>query len=100
MGKRLVAMAAADPELQVVAALEAVGHPRLGEDAGTVAGIAALGVPITSEIGVAADSLIDFSTPEAAGGLIATCVDKRLPLVFATTGLNETQAAALQAAGR
>lgn len=100
MGKRLVALAAADPELQVVAALEAAGHPRLGEDAGTVAGIAALGVPITSEIGASADAVIDFSTPAAAEGLIAACVDKRLPLVFATTGLNESQAAKLQAAAQ
>ena len=48
MGQRLVALAAADPELEIVAALDAAGHPRLGEDAGLVAGIGPIGVPLSS----------------------------------------------------
>ena len=34
MGRQLVALAAADPELAMAAALESAGHPRLGDDAG------------------------------------------------------------------
>ena len=32
MGQRLVALAACDPQLQVVAAIEAESHPKLGEE--------------------------------------------------------------------
>ena len=38
MGRRLVALAAADPQLALVAALESPGYPQLGEDAGSIAG--------------------------------------------------------------
>ncbi|HEX7786643.1 MAG TPA: 4-hydroxy-tetrahydrodipicolinate reductase, partial [Methylomirabilota bacterium] len=34
MGSRLVALLKDDPELRLVAALEAPGHPALGRDAG------------------------------------------------------------------
>ena len=39
MGQRLVALAAEDSDLQLAAALEFPGHPRLGDDAGLVAGV-------------------------------------------------------------
>ena len=45
MGQRLIALAAADPQLQVVAALESPGHPDLGRDAGQRAGIDAARCP-------------------------------------------------------
>ncbi len=98
MGQRLVALGAADPQLQLVAALDAPGHPRLGEDAGSLAGIPALGVPLAAELSVEADVLVDFSLPEAADRVIRTCVERRLALVFATTGLSADQSARLAAA--
>ena len=38
MGQRLIALASADAAFKVAAALDAANHPRLGEDAGIVAG--------------------------------------------------------------
>ena len=38
MGQRLVALAAEDPQLQIVAAVESENHPSLGEDVGVLAG--------------------------------------------------------------
>lgn len=49
MGQRLVALAREDRELEVGAALESPGHPRLGQDAGEVAGLGKIGVPLTSD---------------------------------------------------
>ena len=98
MGRRLLALAAADRQLSVVAALESPGHPQLGEDAGVVAGVGPLGVPLSPTLGVEADVVIDFSLPEAAEAIIDTCVRKRLPLVTATTGLDERQVAKREAA--
>jgi 4-hydroxy-tetrahydrodipicolinate reductase len=91
MGQRLVALAIQDRELEVVAALEAAQHPRLGEDAGVVAGVGAIGVPLTSLLEQEADVVIDFSMPQAAGAILETCLAKRLPLVVATTGLDGDQ---------
>jgi 4-hydroxy-tetrahydrodipicolinate reductase len=88
MGQRLVALASADPQFKLVAALEHAAHPKLGADAGVTAGVAALGVPLSSTVGVPLDVLIDFSTPTATAAILATCRQRRIPLVLATTGLD------------
>ncbi|HID75086.1 MAG TPA: 4-hydroxy-tetrahydrodipicolinate reductase [Planctomycetaceae bacterium] len=98
MGKRLVALAAEDPEIQVVAALESSNHPRLGEDAGTVAGAGPLGVPLASQLQGESEVIIDFSLPEAFDSLLETALQQRIPLVVATTGLSGQQRERLEAA--
>jgi 4-hydroxy-tetrahydrodipicolinate reductase len=100
MGQRLVALASADRELSVVAAIDAAEHPRLGEDAGVVAGVTALGVPVSAALDAAADVVIDFSVPPAAERIIEICRQKQVPLVVATTGLDETQLDRLRAAAQ
>ena len=100
MGQRLVALMVADAQLSLAAAVDAPQHPRLGEDAGLVAGVAAQGVPIAAGIDVAVDAAIDFSVPAAATSFIETCRQKKIPLVVATTGLDEAQMAKLRAAAR
>ncbi len=98
MGRRLVALAAADPQLALVAALEAADHSRLGEDVGTVAGAGPLGVELSASLEVDADVVVDFSVPEACEAIVATCLARRLPLVVATTGLDEAQTTQVHAA--
>ncbi len=93
MGQRLIALASEDPELTVGAALESPGHPKLGLDAGEVAGINRLGVSLHS--GLAGDQpvnvLVDFSSPEGTMHAVRTCVARRIPLVVATTGHSAQQ---------
>jgi 4-hydroxy-tetrahydrodipicolinate reductase len=91
MGQRLVALAAANKELSLTGAIDAPQHPRLGEDAGIVAGIKPLSLPISAGLDAAVDVMIDFSVPAAAEKIIETCRQKKIPLVVATTGLNELQ---------
>jgi len=91
MGRRMVALAAADPQLKVAAALESPSNPLLGDDAGIVAGAGALDVPLTTELRVPVDVVIDFSVPQAAGRILETCREKKLPLVLATTGFSPEQ---------
>lgn len=98
MGKRLVALASVDPQLKVVAAFDAAGHPQLGQDAGTLAGIAPLGVPLAATLDVPADVVIDFSVPAAAVALVETCRQKRVALVLATTGFTTEQAERIKGA--
>ena len=90
MGQRLVTLASEDPELTVVAGLEAATFPRLGRDVGQIAGLGSIGVPLSSTLEVAADCMIDFSVPEATPSVVKLCRDRELPLVLATTGLTET----------
>jgi 4-hydroxy-tetrahydrodipicolinate reductase len=100
MGQRLVALASADKELHLVAALEFAQHPRLGEDAGLVAGSGVLGVPLTATLEGAVDVVIDFSTPAGARAITETCFAGGLALVLATTGLESEDRERVRQAGR
>jgi 4-hydroxy-tetrahydrodipicolinate reductase len=92
MGQRLIALGSADPDLQITAALEHTGHPDLGRDAGEIAAVRRLGIPLSPTITSEVDAVIDFSIPEAAIRITDTCATKKIPLVIATTGLNKEQA--------
>jgi 4-hydroxy-tetrahydrodipicolinate reductase len=98
MGQRLIALASADPELSVVAAVDSPQNPRLGEDAGVIAGVKAIGVPLSADLNMPVDVVIDFSVPAAAEAAIETCRLRKLPLVVATTGLGDAQLKKLKAA--
>jgi 4-hydroxy-tetrahydrodipicolinate reductase len=90
MGQRIIACSAADTTpWQLVAAIERTGHPRLGTDAGSLAGIGEAGVAISDGWSCPADVVIDFSLPEAVPGIIHKCVATRVPLVVATTGFDD-----------
>src|SRR5947209_2461342 len=88
MGQRLVQLAYEDKELHLVAALEAAGHPCAGRDAGEVAGIGKVDVPIAAELplGCHPNVIIDFSSPEGTRQILPVCVERLIPLVVATTG--------------
>lgn len=88
MGQRIIALAHQDPQLVVAAALEAAASPQLGADAGELAGIGKIGVPIQSSLVERVDVIIDFSTPAGAATIAQTCGERRIPLVVATTGLH------------
>jgi 4-hydroxy-tetrahydrodipicolinate reductase len=99
VGQRIIALAAADRELFLAAALESPRHPRLGEDAGIVAGTGKLDIPLAASLDVPVDVVVDFSTPAATESILDTCRHKKIPLVVATTGLNEAQIEKIRAAG-
>jgi 4-hydroxy-tetrahydrodipicolinate reductase len=91
MGQRLIALGHEDPALKIVAALESAQHPALGSDAGVVAGIGPIQVPLASELSEPVDALIDFSVPAGAAAAIAWSSQRGIPLVMATTGLTADQ---------
>jgi 4-hydroxy-tetrahydrodipicolinate reductase len=65
-----------------------------------LAGISSAGVAVSDSWNCPADVVIDFSLPEAVAGIVATCVQKRVPLVVATTGLEEKERTAIAAAAK
>ena len=87
MGKRLVALGAVDPRLKLAAAIDHPKHADLGKDAGTLAGISPLGIPLSSELPAGIGAVIDFSVPKACEQILARCLERKTPLVVATTGL-------------
>ena len=90
MGQRLIALAKDDPALQVVAAIDAPGHPNIGRDSGELSGIGPNGVPITSLFpDTPIECVVDFSAPAGTISVLKTCMDRQLPLVIATTGLEK-----------
>jgi 4-hydroxy-tetrahydrodipicolinate reductase len=100
MGQRVTALAAKDSRFQIVAALESADHPLLGKDAGLVAGIGDLGVPLGVVGESNADVVIDFSVPDAAIAVVAHCVGAKRPVVVATTGLDSDQQAYIAKAAK
>ena len=97
MGARLVDLGSAGGQFEIVAAVEAPGHPALGTDAGQLAGRGELGLAITDHFGDQPQVVIDFSTPEGAVAAIDYCRQQQIPLVMATTGLDEATGAVLEA---
>lgn len=101
MGRRLVALAAADDTLTPVAAIDHAGHTELGTDAGTLAGCDTLGFELSDSLGDGdCDALIDFSLPEGFRKALAECVARKLPIVVGTTGLTAEDDAALNEAAQ
>jgi len=100
MGQRLVALAREDDQLAVVAALDSSRHPQFGKDAGDLAGVGSIGVPVTAELPLAhrVDCVVDFSAPAGTMAILPVCVSKKLPLVVATTGHTDEQRAAIEEA--
>src|SRR5262245_30699297 len=100
MGQRIIQLAHEDSELELGAALDAAGHPNQGRDVGELAGLGQLGVPVTAQIAPAhrVDAVIDFSTPAGTLAVLPTCVDRKIPIVVATTGLSDAQRKEVEAA--
>src|SRR4029077_4238236 len=76
--------------------------PGLDRDAGEVAGLGLLGVPVRSSLLLEQrlDVLIDFSTPEGTKHALAICLPRRIPLVVATTGHTPAQRQEIEAAAK
>lgn len=100
MGRRIIALAAADPAFRVVAALEAPNHPQLGEDAGAVAGVKPLGVSLLTALPEDArpQVVVDFSHPQGTAAAVEICLARQIALVSATTGLPPETMSRLKAA--
>lgn len=91
MGKMISGIAAADPEVEIVAGVDTRDD---GQNPYPVFGS-------LSDCNVEADCLVDFSTASAVDGLLDFCVEKGLPCVLCTTGLSPEQLAGVKkAAGK
>jgi 4-hydroxy-tetrahydrodipicolinate reductase len=91
MGRAITALIATEPRARLRAAVEAAGHPALGEDAGTLAGGAPLGVAVTADYAAAATAdtvTLDFTAPAAALDHLRAAVRAQAGIVIGTTGFS------------
>jgi 4-hydroxy-tetrahydrodipicolinate reductase len=100
MGRRIIALAVESGRFDIVGAVENEKHPDIGKDAGLIAGIERLNVPLSGSWPAGASVAIDFSLPEAADRTLQQCAANRAALVLGTTGLSPAQQETIKAAAR
>lgn len=103
MGRELVRAIAAEPSAQLSGGIETEGSPHLGADLGTLAGLPANGVPVTSdalELIARSDAIIDFTSPKASVEFAGLAANARIVHVIGTTGFDAAGEAAIRAAAR
>ena len=100
MGKRLIDLANMDEAVTLIGAVESADHPQLGQDSGTVAGILSIDLPLTSELPVGQQVVIDFSQADAVVSILEKCLATKTPLVIATTGFGSKTSARIEEASR
>ena len=98
MGQRLIALAKQDGGFDVVGAVERPDHPAQGRDAGEVAGVGAIGVPVAYDLRSTPQVLIDFTSPDSMRHWLKSCRDRGIAMVIGTTGLQEQDHAAIERA--
>jgi len=98
MGQMLVRAVSETDGATLVGATEQAGSNQFGRDAGEVAGVGTLGVPIVTEAAQLppADVLIDFTAPTATLAHARFAAERGLRMVIGTTGFSDEQLAELR----
>ena len=103
MGQALLRAAPAFAQLIITGAVTSSDSLALGRDAGEVAGIGHLNLPVTSDLPralEAADVVLDFSRGDATASNLAACRAARTPLLIGATGYAPGLEAQFEAAAR
>ena len=97
MGRAVMAQVLASDGLELCGGLESSGHAALGQDLGSLAGVAPIGIAASDDeqLIAAADTVIEFSTPEVSLRHAAISAAHGTAHVIGTTGLSADQAAEL-----
>ena len=103
MGQALTRALHATPGCEIAGGLEAKGSPAVGRDLGEIAGLDAIGVPITDDAHALfshVEGVLDFTLPNATTEFVALSAQARIVHVIGTTGFTDDQLAKLDAAAR
>ena len=99
MGRALTRVISETPGAVVTGALEAPGSEVLGKDAGVLAGLPPLGVPLSADLwslSSNADGILDFTVPGATIANVAIAAQRGLVHVIGTTGLSASDDAVIK----
>ena len=103
MGSTIVRLVHQSGSMKVVGAVEASANPQINKDAGDVAGVGAIGIPITAELQPLLKGqvlIIEFSAPDATLEHARLAAKKKVPIVVGTTGMNPAQLAEIKKRSR
>jgi 4-hydroxy-tetrahydrodipicolinate reductase len=103
MGQTLIRAVADNEDCVLAGALEAAGHPDLGNDAAVLAGLPSAGVSLSDDplpVIAQADALIDFTVPRVSVALAELTAQARIAHVIGTTGFAAEDEAKIRAAAR
>ena len=101
MGRMLIRAVAEAQDCTLHGAVERAGSPVIGRDAGLLAGVGELGVPVSDDplsLFVAADGVLDFTVPAATVFFAELAAQARIVHVVGTTGLSPDDLSRLEAA--
>ena len=103
MGQALIRAIHTIPGARVAAAIERADSPHLGKDAGELAGIGIINVPISDDPLPAfakADGVLDFTTPASTVEFAGYAAQARIAHVIGTTGCSVEDNSRIAAAAR
>ena len=92
MGRTLIEMCLANPQTELVAAVERQGSPLVGTDAGLLVSGDEIGVEVMHDLTEAAsrcDVVIDFTVPDSTIANVGVCREAGCRMVIGTTGLGD-----------
>jgi 4-hydroxy-tetrahydrodipicolinate reductase len=98
LGRNVIAACQQTSNVRCTVALERADSTLLGADAGELAGVGKLGVPVVAEVARVLDDfdvLVDFTRPEATLTQLEPCRTAGKRMVIGTTGFTATQKAEL-----
>jgi len=102
MGTQIVRLAHGTEGMVVAGAVDRPGPP-IGKDAGALAGLGPIGVPVVDDLAKAlagADAVIDFTSHEASAVHAEVCAGRGVPLIIGSTGFTPEAKARVAAAAR
>ncbi|GLQ80573.1 4-hydroxy-tetrahydrodipicolinate reductase [Mesorhizobium huakuii] len=103
MGQTLIRAIHTIPGARVIGAVERADSPHLGKDAGELAGIGIINVPISDDplpVFAKADGVLDFTTPGSTVEFAGYAAQARIVHVIGTTGCSADDNARIAAAAR
>jgi 4-hydroxy-tetrahydrodipicolinate reductase len=103
MGRTLVRIVAESEGVTLAGAIERDGAPEIGRDAGLLAGVGELGVPVTADplpVFARADGVLDFTVPAATVAFTELAAQARIAHIIGTTGLSADDDKKINAASR
>jgi 4-hydroxy-tetrahydrodipicolinate reductase len=103
MGHALITACQQAEHLTLGAAIERPGSSSIGADAGLLAGMGALGIPVTDRLDQVVDQfdvLIDFTRPEPSLAALKICVENGKRMVIGTTGFSAAEKGLISDAAR
>ncbi|GJL80875.1 MAG: 4-hydroxy-tetrahydrodipicolinate reductase [marine bacterium B5-7] len=101
MGRAIITVCQSEKGLRISNAIERAGSDTIGVDAGQLAGVGNIGVPVGDDINVSPfDVLIEFTNPGATLSHVNYCREQGRAMVIGTTGLENSDRKEIEQAAR